>query len=142
MSEVFCWERRVEFCETDAAGIAHFSALCVYMEQAEHALFRSFGHSVYPQSDDSHPTWPRVHIELDFHAPARFEDVLSILIRIERLGTKSVSYLFEIKRDQTLVATGKVTNVCCIRTTENGHEALKSVAIPESIRMQLSRFTV
>lgn len=45
----FSFERRVEFCETDAAGIAHFSSLAIYMEQAEHALIRSVGISVYPQ---------------------------------------------------------------------------------------------
>ena len=46
MPNGFQFERRVEFCETDAAGIAHFSSLIVYMEQAEHALLRSLGLSV------------------------------------------------------------------------------------------------
>jgi hypothetical protein len=40
------WQRRIEFCETDAAGIAHFSPMFPCMEQAEHALFRSLGTSV------------------------------------------------------------------------------------------------
>ena len=44
----FSFERRVEFCETDSAGIAHFSSLAIYMEQAEHALFRSLGLTVFP----------------------------------------------------------------------------------------------
>ena len=46
MSSAFLWERRVEFHETDAAGIAHFSSLLIFMEQAEHALLRSLGLSV------------------------------------------------------------------------------------------------
>ena len=50
----FSYERRVEFCETDSAGIAHFSSLAIYMEQAEHALFRSIGLSVFPQRSPSH----------------------------------------------------------------------------------------
>ena len=43
MSSAFLWERRVEFHETDAAGIAHFSSLLIFMEQAEHALHFRFG---------------------------------------------------------------------------------------------------
>jgi acyl-CoA thioesterase FadM len=49
MIAAFSLERRVEFCDTDSAGIAHFSSVAVYMEQAEHALFRSLGMSVFPQ---------------------------------------------------------------------------------------------
>lgn len=41
MSEVFKTKRRVEFRETDMAGIVHFSNFFAYMEQAEHALLRS-----------------------------------------------------------------------------------------------------
>ena len=40
MAEAFHYRRRVEFCETDAAGIVHFSAYFQYMEQAEHSRSR------------------------------------------------------------------------------------------------------
>ncbi|MFM8187245.1 MAG: acyl-CoA thioesterase [Pirellula sp.] len=46
-SPIFSWNRRVEFAETDAAGIVHFSSFFLYMEQAEHALFRSLGLSIF-----------------------------------------------------------------------------------------------
>lgn len=46
-SPIFTWNRRVEFAETDAAGIVHFSSFFLYMEQAEHALFRSLGLSIF-----------------------------------------------------------------------------------------------
>ena len=35
--------RRVEFRDTDAAGIVHFSAFFVWMESAEHELLRAAG---------------------------------------------------------------------------------------------------
>ena len=40
----FTITRRVEFSETDMAGIVHFSNFCRYMEHAEHAFFRSLDH--------------------------------------------------------------------------------------------------
>ena len=39
-------ERRVEFSETDMAGIIHYSAYFQYMEEAEHEFLRSLGLSV------------------------------------------------------------------------------------------------
>ena len=39
--------RRVQFHETDAAGIVHFSWFYRYMEEAEHALWRQAGLSIH-----------------------------------------------------------------------------------------------
>ena len=43
MSYEFQITRRVEFSETDMAGIMHFSNYFRFMETAEHAFFRSLG---------------------------------------------------------------------------------------------------
>ena len=42
----FTTTRRVEFCDTDMAGIVHFSTFYKWMEQAEHDYFRSLGLSI------------------------------------------------------------------------------------------------
>lgn len=140
----FAWNRRVEFCETDAAGIAHFSSLIVYMEQSEHALLRSLGYSIasfltsQASEADSHDhlTWPRVRVECDFQSPVRFEDVLCIETWIESLGKKSITYEHEIRLGARLVATGKMTCVCC--QVRNGH--ITSQEIPQRLRVDLSRY--
>ena len=46
MTYDFNVERRVEFSETDMAGIMHYSNFFRFMETAEHAFYRSLGHSV------------------------------------------------------------------------------------------------
>ena len=48
MSFEFRLKRRVQFYETDAAGIVHFSTYFRYMEEAEHALWRDAGMSIAP----------------------------------------------------------------------------------------------
>ena len=139
MSQVFSTTRRVEFCETDAAGIAHFSAFMCYMEQAEHAFLRSLGLSVVAElSDGWHLSWPRVHVECDYHGSARFEDELLIQVSVLRLGTKSVTYGFEIRiAEDELVAVGKVVAVCC--RVKSG-APLESSTIPEHLRRQLADY--
>jgi 4-hydroxybenzoyl-CoA thioesterase/acyl-CoA thioester hydrolase len=143
MSAEFSWERRVEFCETDAAGIVHFSSLIIYMEQAEHALLRSLGlsvaHSATSTPDDStwrDVSWPRVRVECDFLSPAKFEDIVSINVFLSVLGKKSVTYQHRLFIGTRAIATGSMTSVCCKR--ENG--TLVGREIPAEIRDALSTY--
>lgn len=138
MPSVFSSERRVEFCETDAAGIAHFSSLIIYMEQAEHALLRSLGLSVAGSHTTQHAgaesapncSWPRVKVECEFLSPAKFEDVVSVQTSVAKLGSTSVTYQHRLSIGSTIVAAGKMTSVCCSR--KNG--SLTSVKISTQFR--------
>ena len=136
----FSFERRVEFCETDSAGIAHFSSLAIYMEQAEHALFRSLGLSVFPeQRSPLDVTWPRVHISLDFIGPARFEDTLKVDVVVARLGESSVTFEHSIHGSKHPVARGTSISVCCKIDRSNSHELTK-LPIPQAIREKLATY--
>ncbi|GAB5402090.1 MAG: thioesterase family protein [Aureliella sp.] len=138
MAKVFTSNRRVEFCETDAAGIAHFSALMCYMEQAEHAMLRSLGTSVVQPLDDGwHLSWPRVHVGCDYQGVARFEDELEIDVQVAKLGNKSVTYVITIKNAGKAIATGRVVAVCC--RVKVG-QPLESTPIPAPLAEQLATF--
>ena len=145
MGQPFSWKRQVEFCETDAAGIVHFSSLIVYMEQAEHALLRSVGLSVAPSATSSRETqplpplsWPRVRVECDFVKPARFEDLLIVHVGIAAMGGKSITYESKITRESDTIAVGKIVSVC----SRHSDEGLRSMEIPNAIRELLSPFTL
>lgn len=134
----FRTQRRVEFCDTDAAGIAHFSAFFQYMEQAEHALLRSLELSVVLEDEDGRViSWPRVSADCDFQAAAKFEDVLDIEVRIDRLGTKSIAYGFTFRLDEQQIACGTIKTVCC--HIEHG-QVPRSIDIPNWIRERLRGF--
>jgi acyl-CoA thioester hydrolase len=113
MTTAFVTTRRVEFSDTDAAGIMHFAAFFRMMEQAEHELLRSVGLSVMMLDAGGKMSWPRVAAKCDFRSAARFEDVLQIEIQIVRLGTRSITYGHRFSRDGQLLAEGQITAVCC-----------------------------
>ncbi len=138
MPEFFSVDRRVEFCETDAAGIAHFSAFFCYMEQAEHAFLRHLGTSVAQDIGGGwHLSWPRVHVECDYSGTARFEDVLRVEVRLVKIGSKSVTYSFSFTLAQKRIAVGKVVAVCC---KVHPGQPLESTEIPSSLRSQLESY--
>src|SRR4051794_35643399 len=113
MTTAFVTTRRVEFSDTDAAGIMHFVAFFRMMEQAEHELLRSVGLSVIAKDSSGTISWPRVRATCDFQSAARFEDVLTIEVRIARIGKKSVTYRHRFILEGRDVASGEMTAVCC-----------------------------
>jgi acyl-CoA thioester hydrolase len=134
----FVHRRLVEFCETDAAGIVHFSALMQYMEQAEHALLRSIGTTVFSSHPDT-VTWPRVHVRADFLSTASFEDSLLIYVSIQKLGETSITYGFEVLGPRGIVAEGISVSVCCVRSADAPH-GLRKISIPGELRDSLARY--
>lgn len=113
MSQSFQTTRRVEFRDTDAAGIVHFSAFLIYMEQAEHEFLRSLGLSVHHQLEDASMSWPRVSVHCDFRSPAKFEQVLDVSLSIDQLGSRSVTYRLRFEHEGRRLAEGTITAVCC-----------------------------
>ena len=136
MTSTFETTRRVEFCETDMAGIVHFSNFYKWMEQAEHEFFRSQGLKIVnPQQDGTVIGWPRVLANCRFEAPVRYEDVLTIRLHIQRIGVKSLTYAAEFLNGSKLVARGSMKTVCCLV----GHEKpLQSVPIPDEYLARLT----
>ncbi len=123
MARVFQTQRRVEFRDTDAAGIMHFSVFFVYMEQTEHEFLRHLGQSVVSQVEGKTVSWPRVSAKCDYRRPIRFEQTVNIETWVEQIGSKSVCYGFRFcataelesttADEAEIVAEGSITAVCC-----------------------------
>ena len=124
--------RRVEFADTDLAGIMHFSNFFRFMEAAETAFMRSLGLSVVLSRAGLDVCLPRVHAECDFAAPLHFEDEVLIHLLVEKKGTRTLTYQFRFIRrtgsSPREVARGRIVAVCAARET-NG--SLKAVPLPK-----------
>ena len=135
MSEPFRTRRRVEFADTDMAGIAHFANFFRWMEAAEVDFLASRGLNVALRWDGRPVGFPRVSATCDFAKPVTFMDEIEIAVRVERVGGKSVTYGFEFSKGGEAVARGRVTSVCCLVTPDRGIEAIQ---IPPEVRAKLS----
>jgi acyl-CoA thioester hydrolase len=128
MSHTFIVRRRVEFYETDLAGIVHFANYYRYMEVAEHEFFRSLGLKIHETLPDGTVVgWPRVAASCSFHAPARYEDEIEIHLTVLRRGSRSLTTGYEFRRGETLLATGQMKTAYCL-IPPGGH--LESAEMP------------
>ena len=137
MSADFSIKRRIQFAETDMAGVLHFSNYFRLMEEVEHAFWRSMDMTVYAQETTRVVSWPRVAVACEYFSPARFEDELDIHLTVTHVGNRSIGYEIEFLKHDERLALGKITAVCC----EMMPDRFEPVPIPEPIREKLGQET-
>jgi len=139
MASEYKLTRRVEFAETDMAGIMHFANFFRYMEAAEHAFFLSIGLSVHGAFEGRTIGWPRVEAACSFTRPLRFEDTVEVhmLVREKRARALRCEYLFRKidGEEATEVARGKMTLVCA--ELDEAARSMKAIEIPEAINSRI-----
>ncbi len=128
--------RRVEFSDTDLAGIVHFANFLRYVESAEHAFWRSVGKSVHHGEGEEQNGWPRLNINCNYFKPARFEQVLKICLLFKEVRNTTLCYGFWIFDDSepepALVSAGEVTIIHVGLESNSGR--LTKQPIPEDLR--------
>jgi YbgC/YbaW family acyl-CoA thioester hydrolase len=134
MAYEFKVTRRVEFSDTDLAGIMHFAHFFRFMETAEHRFFRSLGFSIVTASTDPPVGWPRVHAACDYRQPLHFEDEVEVHLLVREMHRKALAYAFRFFRvepgPRMEVAQGSLTVVCVSRQPDG---RMKATAIPKPI---------
>lgn len=134
MATEFQSKRKIEFADTDMAGIVHFSRFFVFMESVEHEFLRSLGTSVATEWKGNKIGWPRISASCEYISPLRFEDEVDIRLNILNKGTKSLTYQFHFTQNGIDIARGQLITVCCIT---NPGEKLQTIPIPEFIISQI-----
>ena len=135
----FTGERRVEWADTDCAGIAHFTSFLRYVESVEHEFWRSLGRSVHVVDGEDRHGWPRLSVHCDYFKPVTFETILTVGLRIEKVGNTTIRYRFWIteasETDGGVVAVGELTIIHVAMEPESGK--IQKAPIPQDLRSQL-----
>lgn len=124
---------RVGFSDTDAQGIVYYGRYMPYFDLARVEYARHLG-LIFAGHDDRQFVMRAARVE--YHAPARFDDLLEVFVRVSRIGRTSVTSAFAAYRvgDDELMCTAKQTLVLVDLT------ARRPVAVPESYRAPIRSF--
>ena len=125
--------RRVQFAETDLAGVMYFANYFRMMEELEHAFFRSIGTSVCITDQGRQLGWPRVKVSCEYFAPLHFEDEIELRMKVIKVSERSLTHQVEFLLAGRCVARAQAKIACC--TCEAG--VLASTPIPEFIRSRI-----
>ncbi|HVW89501.1 MAG TPA: thioesterase family protein [Gaiellaceae bacterium] len=124
---------RVQFSDTDAQGVVYYGRYMPYFDLSRTEFHRHLGRPHLGGID-----FAMRAVTVEYVAGARFDDLLEIFVRIERIGTTSITYdhaAYRVDDDgDTLMATAKATLVC-IALDER-----RAVPVPDAFRERIDAF--
>lgn len=145
MSFRHTYRRRVNFAETDLAGIAHFSNFFRWMEETEHSFYRSLDltvHSVDAGIRDGQTGWPRLKASAEYRLPLYFEEEFEVELLVAEMRSKAIRYDLRFWKspddaeNRKLAARGELV-VVAVRPDAQTRQ-MRATAIPNSFRERIT----
>ena len=112
MPSVFTWPVRVYYEDTDAGGIVFYANYLKFFERARTEWLRAAEVAQSTLLAEDGAIFVVKSAQIDYHAPARLDDVLNLTLSIEKLGRASVIFIQEAYCGERLLARARVTVAC------------------------------
>ena len=119
--------RRIDWIDTDAAGIYHYTTAFRLAEAAEAAMHTALG-----IADRTFGLTPRLAVRVEFRRSLRFNDEVEVTLAVAALGRSSVRYALTLAGAAGVVAEGELTACLVDRDTR------RATAWPEDMRERLA----
>ena len=116
---------RVWFSDTDAQGVVYYGRYLPYFDHARTEYHRHLGHVEVPGAE-----FVMRASSVEYHAPARFDELIEVFVRLARIGRTSMTYQCAAYRlpDDVLMVTATQTVVLVDRAQR------RPTAIPAELR--------
>jgi acyl-CoA thioester hydrolase len=120
---------RVAFSDTDAQGVVYYGRYLPYFDLARTEYHRRLG-QVHAGTQSAMRA-----LTVEYHAPARFDDLIEIFVRVAKIGRTSMTYEFaayKLEPEESLMVTATQTNVFI------SPDERRPVPVPDDLRAALS----
>src|SRR4029077_10790035 len=122
---------RVWFSDTDAQGVVYYGRYLPYFDHARVEYHRHLGALVTPGAE-----FVMRALQVEYHAPARFDDLIETFVRIARIGRTSVSYecaAYRLPDDELMVTANQPAVLVDLG-------ARRPTPVPDELRRQVRAF--
>ncbi len=131
MTAVFNWTVRVYYEDTDAGGIVYYANYLKFFERARTEWLRAAGIGQQILLEEHGAMFVVKSAALDYHAPAKLDDVLELTLSIEKLGRASVQFVQEARCGGVLLTSARV-KVGCVDGA-----SLRPRALPDDVAAKM-----
>jgi acyl-CoA thioester hydrolase len=108
----FVWPVRVYWEDTDAGGVVYYANYLKFLERARSEWLRARGFEQDALRDDAGVVFVVRRVEIDYLAPARFNDQLTVSVTLAELGRASLEVEQSIACGPTRLASARVRLAC------------------------------
>lgn len=131
MSKGFAFPVRVYYEDTDAGGIVYHANYLKFAERGRTEYLRLLGYDHQKVRTEHNLILVVRHAEIDYHAPARLDDLLEVCTEVDNIGNTSIDLKQGVFRADRLLAALKITVVAI---TPDG----KPLRLPPQLRQIFS----
>ncbi len=131
MPVVFTWKVRIYYEDTDAGGIVYYANYLKFFERARTEWLRTMHLQQQDLIESHNAMFVVTRATVDYHAPARLDDEITLRLSIEKLGHVSVEFLQHAHCGDNLVATGRF-KVCCVDSA-----GVRPIAMPAAVAARM-----
>ena len=131
----FSARTRVGFSDTDAQGIVYYGRYLPYFDLARVEYHRSLGLLKMDIGEEGHEFVMRA-TSIEYHAPAVFDDVVEVHVRLARIGRTSATWEFAAYRDRDDLLLVTATQTLVLVDLEER----RPVPIPDVYRQRIRAF--
>ncbi|SMB94846.1 acyl-CoA thioesterase [Deinococcus hopiensis] len=121
---------RVRYAETDAMGVAHHANYPVWFEVGRTDLMHALG-LPYAEVEARGYFLMLSSLNVEYRRAARYDDHLTILTRVGAVRSRTLSFAYEVRRGEELLATGETRHIATDRN-------YRPARLPVDVRSLLS----
>lgn len=131
MAEPFAWPVRVYWEDTDAGGVVYHAQYLAFMERARSEWLRGLGLQQDAMKRDVDLVFVVRAMDVDFRAPARLDDQLSVSVHLLECRGASLMLAQRIERDGALLV-GASVRIAALRAS-----SFRPCPLPDALSSKL-----
>ncbi len=124
---------RIYWEDTDAGGVVYHAQYLAFMERARSEWMRALGFGQELLRQEMGLAFVVRAMQVDFRAPARLDDWLSVSVETAQCRRASLVIAQEIRRDGQLLLDAQV------RIAAVAAETFRPIAIPDTLQTRLTQ---
>jgi acyl-CoA thioester hydrolase len=123
---------RVSYADTDQMGMVYYGNYLTYYERGRTELLREVGLE-YRVIEERGFYLPVIYAECNYHAPARYDDLITVETRLSEITAASITCSYKITNGDKILVTGKTKHPFV-------NKSLKPVRFPQDIREIMEKY--
>lgn len=124
----FSWPVRVYYEDTDAGGVVYYANYLRFMERARSEWLRSLGHEQDRLIQEEKIIFAVRQVTIDYHKPARFNDMLNVNTTIQKKRGASLYFLQTIRNQKGELLCQAMVKIACLNA-----ETMKPRPLPDTL---------
>ena len=133
-SPEFVWSVRVYYEDTDRAGIVYHANYLKYLERARTEWLRAAGFTQTDLSRDPGVVFVVANMNIDFRAPARFDELLQVRSRLLDVNGSRLDFEQTVTNEDGELKCRAGVNIVCV---DSG--SFRPRRLPDTIKARLTR---